>query len=186
MNSKNRKCLGIILAACVLEEEEERARVNACKRVKKNRSVWVKDWLEKREKEGFCSKLMLELSDEEPHLYRNFVRMTRDQFDYLLMLVGPLIEKQNTNFRKSIPALHRLALTLRYLATGESFNSLRYLFRIPQSTISAIIPEVLDAIYKVLLDVYLSVSVDSEITLFKSIYFLPTDTDKSRWLESRC
>lgn len=50
--------------------------------------------------------------------------------------------------RPSIPAGERLALTLRYLATGENFRSMQYLFRIPPSTISTIIPEVLDAIYK--------------------------------------
>lgn len=85
--------------------------------------------------------------------------MTHDQFDYLLMLVKPLIEKQDTHLRKSISASDRLALTLRYLATGDSFNSLRYLFRIPQPTISTIIPEVLDAIYNVLVEEYLKVTI---------------------------
>lgn len=59
--------------------------------------------------------------------------------------------------RACIPAETRLALTLRYLATGENFNSLRYLFRISQPSISLIIPEVLDAIYKVLVDDFIKV-----------------------------
>ena len=34
-------------------------------------------------------------------------------------MVKPQIQKQDTNMRKGIPAGERLALTLRYLATGE-------------------------------------------------------------------
>jgi hypothetical protein len=50
-------------------------------------------------------------------------------------------------------------ITVRYLATGDSFTSLQYLFIIPQSTISKIIPEVLDSIYKTLVNQYLKVYV---------------------------
>lgn len=57
--------------------------------------------------------------------------------------------------RKSISAADRLALTLRYLATGESFRSLQYVFRIPHNTISTIVPEVFDAIFAVLKDEYM-------------------------------
>lgn len=59
--------------------------------------------------------------------------------------------------REPISAGERLAVTLRYLATGESFSSLQYIFRIPQSTISTIVPEVCDAIYAVLKDEFLKV-----------------------------
>lgn len=60
--------------------------------------------------------------------------------------------------REPISAGERLAVTLRYLATGETFSSLQYLFRIPQSTISTIVPEVCDAIYEVLKDQFLKVN----------------------------
>ncbi|GFS58008.1 protein ALP1-like [Trichonephila clavipes] len=49
--------------------------------------------------------------------------------------------------RKAIPAAERIALTLRYLATGETQSSLSYQFRIAQHTISGIIPAVCAAIY---------------------------------------
>ncbi|XP_023303070.2 protein ANTAGONIST OF LIKE HETEROCHROMATIN PROTEIN 1-like [Lucilia cuprina] len=117
--------------------------------------MWVKDWVLHREQEGFHAKLLIKLRSEEPELYSSFLRMDSDQFDHLLNLVTPYIQKQDTNMRKSISADERLVLTLRYLATGENFRSLQYLFRIPASTISKIIPEVLDAIYIVLVDVYL-------------------------------
>lgn len=64
---------------------------------------------------------MKELRDEDPKLYTNFVRMASDDFDFLLSLVSPLISKQNTPLRKSISAGERLAVTLRFLATGNLF-----------------------------------------------------------------
>ncbi|XP_055527739.1 uncharacterized protein LOC129720301 [Wyeomyia smithii] len=81
---------------------------------------------------------------------QNFLRMNIDGFHTLLELVSPLIKKQDSNMREALSVGERLALTLRILATGDSFMSLQYLLRISQSTISTIIPEVCDAIYKAL------------------------------------
>lgn len=144
-----------ILAAYVLESSDDDDLDDES--IHRTRSVWTKHWVARREKESFFAKLMVELRSEEPELYRNFLRMTAAQFDHLLELVKPQIEKLNTNMRMSISAGERLALTLRYLATGDNFNSLRFLFRIPQPTISAIIPEVLNAIYNVLVNEYIKV-----------------------------
>jgi hypothetical protein len=47
------------------------------------------------------------------------LRMDQTCFHELLEMVKPQIQKQDTNMRKSIPADEKLALTLRYLATGE-------------------------------------------------------------------
>lgn len=142
--------LAAILASYVFDDDEEEL-------TRKKRKVWRKNWVERREREGFCAKLYRELREEEPELLHNFLRMTADQFDHLLALDSPLIVKQDTVMRDSISASDRVILTLRYLATGDNFRSLEYLFRIPHNTISTIIPEVLDAIYKVLVDEYLSV-----------------------------
>ena len=54
----------------------------------------------------------------------------------------PFITKQTTKFRAPIPAEERLAVTLRYLATGKIYKSLMYQFRIHRTTISQIIQEV--------------------------------------------
>lgn len=42
-------------------------------------------------------------------------------FEVLLHKVAPLITKQDTHLRKSIPPAERLSLTLRHLATGKCF-----------------------------------------------------------------
>jgi hypothetical protein len=46
----------------------------------------------------------------------------------------------------------KLEITLRYLATGDSFSSLAYLFRVPKCTISKFIPVACAAIYEALGD----------------------------------
>ena len=51
----------------------------------------------------------------------------------------------------------KLAITLRYLATGETFQSLMYQFRVHRATIAKFIPEVRKAIYNCLKDEYLKV-----------------------------
>ena len=73
----------------------------------------------------------------------------------LLQKVKPFIQKQNTHLRPSIPAEERLAITLRWLATGESFESLMYQYRVHSRTISLFIPEVCAQIYNVLREDYL-------------------------------
>nr|CAI5852505.1 unnamed protein product [Callosobruchus analis] len=83
-------------------------------------------------------------------LFRNFTRMDKHDFDYLLNKVAPIISKADTNFRCSIPAKVKLYCTLRFLATGDSYRSLMYLFRISDSIISLFIPEVCRAIILVL------------------------------------
>ena len=82
--------------------------------------------------------------------------MSPERFQHLLSLVKPLIEKKDTKFRKCISAAERLALTLRFLATGDSQQSLSFSFRIGKATVSKIISETCDAIYTVLKDTYLS------------------------------
>lgn len=150
-------CLAVLLAAYVFESSDDEREIKSKMRQKKKRSIWRKKWVERREKEGFCNKLYRELREEDPNLLNNFLRMTIAQFDNLLALVSPHISKKDTMMRKSISAKDRLIVTLRFLATGDNFRSLEYLFRIPHNTISSIIPDVLDAIYKVLVDEYLQV-----------------------------
>ena len=59
--------------------------------------------------------------------------------------------------RAPIPAEERLAATLRFLASGETYDSLMHQYRIHKTTISKIVPEVCQAIYDTLKDRYFSV-----------------------------
>ena len=48
--------------------------------------------------------------------------------------------------REAIPISKRLAVTLRFLATGDLYHTLMYIFRISVPAISTVIPEVCQAV----------------------------------------
>lgn len=121
----------------------------------KPRRVWCLNPNERDDE--ICANLLLELSSDAPELKQNFAYMSGAQFNQLLQLVTPRIQKSNTTMRMCISASDRLVLTLRFLAAGESFRKLHDIFRIPQKTISIIVPRVLEAIYAVLANDYLKV-----------------------------
>ena len=83
--------------------------------------------------------------------------MASEDFGHLLSLISEKIRKSSTNFKDSIPPYDRLAVTLRLLATGDSYESLIYLTKMSKSTICIVIPEVCAAIYEALHD-YVEVS----------------------------
>lgn len=135
---------GVVVISMLLRQELEK------KKTKKKKRIWVRDWIAKREKYGASSTLLKELKDEDTAAYRILLRMDVVQFDNLLQMVYELIKKEDTQMRMAIPPKTKLEVTLRYLATGDSFKSLEYLFRVPECTISLFIPEVLTAISQVL------------------------------------
>lgn len=117
----------------------------------------------------FCNRpnnLLTDLESENRYdQFRNFTRMAKADFEHLLSMVEPKIARKDTPFRKAISARVRLALTLRFLATGDSYSSLQYLFRVSKSLISWIIPEVCHAIIQVLGD-YIKVSCRFDFFIF--------------------
>ena len=76
--------------------------------------------------------------------------MSECQFQYLLEKVGPVIQKQDTTFRKALPAATKLEMVLRYLATGDKLSTLSALYRVDKGTLSKFLPETCDAIYSAL------------------------------------
>ena len=62
-------------------------------------------------------------------------------------LMKTKITKKDTAFRQAIHAGNKLAVTLRFLATGESYSSLACQFRIYELTIGQLMPTVCDTIY---------------------------------------
>ncbi|CAH2003202.1 unnamed protein product [Acanthoscelides obtectus] len=95
---------------------------------------------------------LAELYAEPAGEFDNFVRMSCSDFEYLLQKISPMIAKNDTDWRDAIPVKVRLAVTLRYLATGDSYRSLHYLFKISSQVISLIVPEVCLALNDVLKD----------------------------------
>ena len=73
--------------------------------------------------------------------------MTPERFDHLLNLIRDKITKKDTRFRKPVSAEESLALTIRFLATGESQQSLSFSYRLGKATVSNIVSETCQAIY---------------------------------------
>jgi hypothetical protein len=83
------------------------------------RRLWVKQWIQKRPQQGVYLNLLQELRNEDPSSYKNFLRMDQAQFDDIAARITPLIMRENTHFRSAIVPGERLAITLRFLATGK-------------------------------------------------------------------
>ena len=72
----------------------------------------------------------------------------------LLSMVSPLIQKKNTTMRQAITPHERLTATLRFLATGRSYEDLKFSTLMSLQAMGKIIPETCHAIYKVLKEYY--------------------------------
>ena len=66
-----------------------------------------------------------------------------------------LLQKETTTRRNPITPEEKLAITLRFLATGESCKSLMYQYRVSDSTISKFVPVVCEVISKVFIDEFM-------------------------------
>lgn len=115
------------------------------KRKRKQRRHWVTPMLKSRA--VYCgTHLLNDMFIGNTGQFQNFCRMSPVDFEFLLNLIEPIIRKQDTNYRESISPKERLAITLRFLATGDSFTSLMYLFKISKQSISTIVIEVCRAL----------------------------------------
>lgn len=119
---------------------------------RKKRRWWIRDWIKRRPSLGASETIMKELAVEDIEMYKNVLRMSEQHFNTLLNKIQPLVSKQTTQLREALPVYIKLQITLRYLATGDSFSSLALLYRVPKTSISKFLPEVLQAIYNVLED----------------------------------
>ena len=121
------------------EEEEEGGRR------RRPRSVWVKPWIQRRMLFGQYDTLMQELMRESKGDFKRYMRMTPEMFRELLDRVGPRITKDRAR-RPALEAGLKLAITIRFLATGSCYKNMAFNFRVGSNTISLFIPEVCDAI----------------------------------------
>ena len=131
----------LLLLDLLSEDDEE--QIKPCKRIH-----WVRPWIVRKEQRGAYHLLVRELALGDETVYCNFFRTTKacTISDKIACLVG----KRDALMRLSIKADERLAVTLRYLATGETFKLLQYCFRISRTTILYVVSECCDALFKIL------------------------------------
>ncbi|KAH7723751.1 nuclease HARBI1-like protein [Aphelenchoides avenae] len=108
-----------------------------------NRKRWV---------HGEFHKLVPQLRDD-PARFKEHFRLKPEQFDLLLELLHNSLLKRSQ--RAPLSPEERLAVTLRYLATGNSFRSLAFNFRVGVSTLHNVVADATKAICTVLRPEYL-------------------------------
>ncbi|KAF9419587.1 hypothetical protein HW555_003865 [Spodoptera exigua] len=121
------------------------------RRARRQRRWWMKKIHHNRTRQ-FIEEKFNELLYEPSGEFDNFCRMSYSDFEFLLQKISPMISKHDTDFREAIPAKFRLAITLRFLASGDSYKSLHYLFKVSVPMISIIIREVCRALNEILKD----------------------------------
>lgn len=65
---------------------------------KKGRRYWIKDLYKHRRNEGGDRLLTILGLDETNGHFKNFLRVSVDDFELFINLIGPKVEKQNTKF----------------------------------------------------------------------------------------
>ena len=91
--------------------------------------------------EGAYHNIMAELYVTDIPGFTNFMRMIPEFFEIIKTRLEPCLARQATNYRAPFSVGEKLALAIRYLATGESYTSLSCQLRVSRSTISKFLPE---------------------------------------------
>ena len=89
------------------------------KRRKTKRRWWCRPYVADHGARGNFKHLLQRSRIDDPDTFKEFVRLTPDLFDQVLELIEPQIKKQDTHLRAAVPPDERLAVTLRFLATGK-------------------------------------------------------------------
>ena len=110
--------------------------------------IW-RIWDRRQQSQYYHLLQEMRLHDEESHF--RYTRMSRRSFDDLLRKVEPHLARRRytSSARPSISSAERLALTLRYLATGDSQTSISFNFRVGRSTVCNIVYETCCILWKV-------------------------------------
>ena len=111
--------------------------------------LWVRDWIRRRPELGLYHRLLVELRNEDPRAFHNFMRMPQEMFDEIVQRLTPALTKKNTNYRAALDPGLKVALTLRHLASGARYRDMQYAWRVPHNTISVVVREVCRAIVEV-------------------------------------
>ena len=115
-------------------------------RRRRDRVVWVRQWILRRPKHGLYDKLMVELRNEDTRAFKHFMMMPPAMFDEVVQRLTPRLAKQNTNYRASLEPGLKVAITLRHLAPGYTYSNMQYAWRVPHNTISLVVREVVKAL----------------------------------------
>ncbi|XP_069605044.1 uncharacterized protein [Ranitomeya imitator] len=131
-------CLLLHTALLLLHHYSELEQSRRRRDSRRQKRMWVHPIIHEREEKGHFHVLYRDLRSF-PDKFSQFCRLSIEAFDRLLILLGPHLTYEDTVMRRAISAEERLLITLRFLATRESYTSLHLQFRVGKSTISQIV-----------------------------------------------
>ena len=135
----------VIAAIVLLLDDKEKEKENV-----KERSQWVRPWIARGKSDTAFYIIFQELKQEDPEEFRGYVRPNKTSFQKLLELLAPSLLKKDTVMRECIKPEEMCCVALRCFASGKSFRSLEYQFRISRKAIMYIVEQVAAAIIKIL------------------------------------
>lgn len=147
--------LDIVIVALALRSVYQQKAKKKRKGSQKGR-LWSRQWLTRRPQYTH-ENLLADLRLSSPADYKDFLRMDSETFDKLLNLVRPYLQKQDTLMRDAISPGERLSTTLQFLASGRTFNNMKFTCGMAECTISRVVIGTCEAIIKALQD-YIHVS----------------------------
>ncbi|KAK0136289.1 Protein ALP1-like [Merluccius polli] len=126
------------------------------RRQRRDRRWYVRPLNTTRDQDGEFVSLVLPMRslDEERHF--QYFRMSAPKFDDLVSRVIRYLPDSHQNHRNPIGASQRLAVTLRYLATGIGLQALSASYKMGTSTVSGIVEEMCSAIWDALQGEYMA------------------------------
>ena len=128
----------------------------------RQRRHWIREIFLNRARFGEYHTLISEMRLVDHESFHKYFHMSPMMFDDLLSRIGPAITKQTTQFRCPISAGERLAVTLRYLVTGDTMQTISFSYRIGHATVCHIIDDTCQALWDVLSPEFLCAPKTSE------------------------
>ena len=100
----------------------------------------TRNWIKRRQERGYFNNIIQELRIEDRFGFGEIFRMEVTDFENILPKISDIIlPKERLGRTNPVQADERLALTLGFLATGETFQSLCFQYRIPLNAVSYIV-----------------------------------------------
>ena len=113
------------------------------------RSIWIKLW-----SQNLWHKTMTNHWDEKDWIKN--MRMSYNAFNLLCNTLRPNILKEDTRFRKCIPAEIKFAATLYYLSRASDYRTIANLFGLGRTTVCSIVQTVCKQIVRNFLKTYIN------------------------------
>ena len=100
----------------------------------------TRNWIKRRHERGDFNNIIQELRIEDRFGLRQIFRMDATDFENILAKISDIISpKERLGGTSPVQADERLALALHFLATGETFQSLSFQYRISLNVVSYIV-----------------------------------------------